>query len=221
MSGPPEDAHGRVDEAAVRALRVRSRPRHGRRRALLEAVIDPAERRHCGSPIPTLARRRSTASTASLPTGPPGSRRGAGDPHGPRGVARRDRPLPLDVPASRRAALAACGNGFCAPGRGRRGHAGVMGSCSSVTHLSGSSGHSRVQLADVSGAAVAVLVDPPGQGLDGCRRDVVHGPVRYMIVAAWRVSGRSVISKPRALPGSALTGRAAWTITPSPSGASS
>ena len=33
---------------------------------------------------------------------------------------------------------------FCAPGRGGRGHAGVMGSCSSVTHLSGSSGHSRV-----------------------------------------------------------------------------
>jgi hypothetical protein len=50
----------------------------------------------------------------------------------------------LDVPASRRAALVACGSGFCAPGRGRRGHAGVMGSCSSVTHLSGSSGHSRV-----------------------------------------------------------------------------
>ena len=31
-------------------------------------------------------------------------------------------------------ALAACGSGFCAPGRGRRDQAGVMGSCSSVTH---------------------------------------------------------------------------------------
>ena len=52
------------------------------------------------------------------------------------------RPGELQLPAGH--PLAACGSGFCAPGRGRRGHAGVMGSCSSVTHLSGSSGHSRV-----------------------------------------------------------------------------
>ena len=76
---PARGRRGRVDEAAVRALRVRSRPRHGR----WAGVAGGRHRlrgagRRCGSPIPTLARRRSTASTASLPTGRPGSRTGYG-----------------------------------------------------------------------------------------------------------------------------------------------
>ena len=62
--------------------------------------------------------------------------------------ARNLAPLPAGIDYTVAAAVPIsglrAGAGFCAPGRGRRGHAGVMGSCSSVTHLSGSSGHSRV-----------------------------------------------------------------------------
>ena len=79
MSGPPEDAAA----AWMRQLYVlyvyAADHGTGAGRALLEAVIDSARARpRCGSPIPTLARRRSTASTASLPTGRPGSRTGYG-----------------------------------------------------------------------------------------------------------------------------------------------
>src|SRR6478752_1334526 len=106
MSGPPEDATSAWTRQLY-VLYVCWRP-----------SSTPRSRPRCGSPIPTLARRRSTASTASLPTGRPGPGTGCG----------------------RSAWSAACST----TGRGRRGHAGVMGSCSSVTHLSGSSGHSRV-----------------------------------------------------------------------------
>jgi GNAT superfamily N-acetyltransferase len=66
MSGPPED----VTAAWARQLYVlyvyAAGHGTGIGRALLEAVI------------PTLARRRSTASTASFPTGPPGPRTACG-----------------------------------------------------------------------------------------------------------------------------------------------
>ena len=78
MSGPPGDAAA----AWTRQLYVlyvdAAGHGTGAGRALLEAVIDPAERRRCGSPIPTPARRRFTASTPSLPTGRPGPGTGYG-----------------------------------------------------------------------------------------------------------------------------------------------
>ena len=78
MSGPPDDAAA----AWMRQLYVlyvyAADHGTGAGEALLEAVIDSASRPRCGSPIPTLARRRSTASTASLPTGRPGPGTGYG-----------------------------------------------------------------------------------------------------------------------------------------------
>jgi GNAT superfamily N-acetyltransferase len=78
MSGPPED----VMAARTRQLYVlyvyAAGHGTGAGRALLEAVIDPASRPRCGSPIPILARRRSTASTASPPTGRLGPATGCG-----------------------------------------------------------------------------------------------------------------------------------------------
>ena len=79
MSGPPLDAASGVGEAAVRALRAFSRPRHG-----CWAGAAGGGRRsggvgwRCGSPTRTPAHRRSTASTASMPTGRPRSRAACG-----------------------------------------------------------------------------------------------------------------------------------------------
>ena len=79
MSGPPEDATAAWTRQLYVLYVYAADHGTGAGRALLEAVIDSAGARpRCGSPIPTLARRRSTASTASLPTGRPGPGTGCG-----------------------------------------------------------------------------------------------------------------------------------------------
>ena len=94
MSGPPEDvAAGWMRRLYVLYVYAADHGT-GAGRALLEPSSTPRSRPRCGSPIPTLARRRSTASTASLPTGRPGSRTGYGRSAWSAAAARRDRPLP-------------------------------------------------------------------------------------------------------------------------------
>jgi L-amino acid N-acyltransferase YncA len=78
MSGRPED----VTAAWVRQLYVlyvyAADHGTGAGRALLEAVIGSAEQAALWVADPNCGRRRSTASTASLPTGRPGSATGCG-----------------------------------------------------------------------------------------------------------------------------------------------
>jgi hypothetical protein len=79
MSGPPGDAAAAGWTRQLYVLYVDAADHGtGAGLALLEAVIDPAEPAALGSPIPILARRRSTASTASPPTGRPGPATGCG-----------------------------------------------------------------------------------------------------------------------------------------------
>jgi hypothetical protein len=78
MSGPPLDAAAAWTRQLYVLYVYAADHGTGAGRALLEPSSTPRSRRRCGSPIPTLARRRSTASTASLPTGRPRSRTACG-----------------------------------------------------------------------------------------------------------------------------------------------
>jgi L-amino acid N-acyltransferase YncA len=78
MSGPPEDATAAWTRQLYVLYVYAAGHGTGAGRALLEAVIDSAEPAALWVADPTLARRRSTASTASLPTGQPGPGTGCG-----------------------------------------------------------------------------------------------------------------------------------------------
>jgi L-amino acid N-acyltransferase YncA len=116
MSGPPLDA-GAAWARQLYVLYVYAADHGtGAGPALLEAVVDPEQPVALWVPTRTLVPRRSTASTASLPTGRPRSRAGcgrsawsgagstAGNPVRGRAPGWRHRP---DAPQRRAARLAA------------------------------------------------------------------------------------------------------------------
>lgn len=78
LSGPPEDVAAVWSRQLYVLYVLASDHGTGAGPALLEAVVDPAESAALWVSDPTLARRRSTASTASFPTGQPRSRTGCG-----------------------------------------------------------------------------------------------------------------------------------------------
>ena len=98
MSGPPEDAAAAWTRQLYVLYVYAAGHGTGAGRALLEAVIDPAR---AGGAV---GRRSQPPRAGVLPQArlrcrrdSPVRGRGAGDPHGPRRAARRDRPLPPPV----------------------------------------------------------------------------------------------------------------------------
>ena len=98
MSGPPDDATAAWARQLYVLYVYAAGHGTGAGEALLEAVIDPAE------PAGAVGRRSQPSRAGVLPQARlrcrrdrPVRGRGAGDPHGPRRAARRDRPLPPPV----------------------------------------------------------------------------------------------------------------------------